>query len=227
MKPVRQHPFWGSLSPFGGLTGAGLLIMATGRLSWALTTAGCVLWVYTLSVLASAFLCSDICKRFFPLGGRPYIFICISSFFGSLYLLLFWLLCPFAALEVFLPLSLAPLYCAGSGILARVVPVSAEEKPGGTSSAVIGEAVSAAAAEAAVLAGLLIVVSVMREPLCFCSLSLPGTYRGMVTLFSFNGKAFFPVRIMASSAGALLLLGYISGLYQYFRSKYAPSEGEL
>ena len=226
MKYVQQHPFWGSLSPLGGLTGIGLLIMASARLAWALTVAGCLLWVYTLSILAYAFLCSDICKKFFPLGGRPLIFTCLSSFFGSLYLLMFWLLCPFAALEVFLPLSLVPLYCAGSGIFTRVLPESLEGEQKGTSSVEIEDVITMTASEAAVLAGLLILISIIREPLGFSSLSLPGTYSGMILLFSFKGENFFPVRIIASSAGALLLLGYFTGLYRYYRSIYAPAEDE-
>jgi len=217
MKSASQHPFWGSLSPLGGLSGIGLLIMASARLSWAITVAGSLLWVYTLSVPVSAFLCSDTCKKFFPRTGRPLVFICLSSFFGCLYLFMFWLLCPFAILEVFLPLSLVPLYCAGSGVFARET---------GGNNRDMADTISASAAEAAVLAGLLIIVSVIREPLGFCSLSLPGTYQGMVTLFSFKGGTFFPVRIIASSAGALLLAGYVSGLYRYYRSIHAPSEGE-
>ena len=224
MKTVQQHPFWGSLSPLGGLAGIGLLIMASARLAWAVTVAGSLLWVYILSVPVSAFLCSDTCKKFFPRCGRPLVFVCLSSFFGCLYLFLFWLLCPFAVLEVFLPLSLVPLYCAGSGVFAREVGLG-EGSPGGNHTD-IADTVSASAAEAAVLAGLIIIISIIREPLGFCSLSLPGTYRGMVMLFSFKGGTFFPVRIIASSAGALLLAGYISGLYRYYRSINAPSGGE-
>jgi hypothetical protein len=130
---------------------------------------------------------------------------------------MFWLLCPFAILEVFLPLSLVPLYCAGSGVFTRVL---------GGNYTDITDAVSESAVEAGILAGMVIIISLIREPLGYCSLSLPGTYRGMVTLFSFKGGTFFPVRIIASSAGALLLAGYISGLYRYFRNIYAPSEGE-
>jgi hypothetical protein len=224
MKSARYHPLWGSLSPLGGLSGLGLLIMASARLSWALTVAGSLLWVYILSVPVSAFLCSDTCKNFFPRSGRPLVFVCLSSFFGSLYLFIFWLLCPFAVLEVFLPLSLVPLYCAGSGFFAHETGFQDGSPEGNNRD--IADTISASAAEAAVLAGLLIIISVIREPLGFCSLSLPGSYRGMIMLFSFKEGTFFPVRIITSSSGALLLAGYVSCLYRYFRSVHAPSEAE-
>jgi hypothetical protein len=212
MKTENLHPFWGSLSPLGGLSGAGIIIMASGRLAWAITVSGALLWVYILSVLASVFLSSPVCRKIFPVSGRASVFTCISCFFGSLYLLIFWMLCPLAAMEVLFPLLLAPLFCAGSGIF-RVILSSGEN-----SSVDIFESVSNAASEAAVLSLLVIFISLIREPMAFCSLTLPGTYQGFLTIISFNESLLFPVRIFTGSAGALLLLGYITGLYQNFNN---------
>jgi len=211
MKSELQHPFWGSLTPLGGLSGAGIVIMASGRLAWAVTVSGALLWVYILSVLTSVFLSSPTCRKIFPICGRASIITCISSFFGSLYLLLLWMLCPFAALEVLFPLLLVPLFCAGSEI-PRIIFSSGENNSLDT-----GEAVYQAASEAAVLSLLVIIISLIREPLAFCSLTMPGTYQGIVTLVSFNEGFIFPVRIFTGSAGALLLLGYITGLYNFFK----------
>jgi len=86
--------------------------------------------------------------------------------------------------------------------------------------------VMGAAVESAILSALIIIVSIIREPLGYCTLSLPGSSLGFIDLFSFKGNGFFPVRIFASSAGTVLLLGYILCLYRYFRSVHAPMEGD-
>jgi hypothetical protein len=205
-----QHSFWGSLSPLGGLTGAGLLIMASARLSWAVTAALGLFWVYGLTAFSFSFLSITIGRKIFPEKGRGYIFTCLASFWGSIYLLMFWLLCPFAALEVFLPLLLIPLFCASSGIFEKI----AVEKD----NADIFDHVSDAASQAAVLAAILIVFSLIREPLAYSSLSFPGTSRGMITIMYFREGSFFPIGIFAPSAGALLLLGYFICLFQYCKS---------
>jgi len=205
-----QHSFWGSFSPLGGLTGVGLLIMASARFSWAVTITGSLFWVYGLTAISYSFL-SSVKVKIFPQEGRALIFTCMASFFGSLYLFLFWLLCPFAALEVFIPLLLVPLFCASSNLFRQIAYMPENSHYD------VFDHMAEAVSQAAVLAGLLLLFSFIRELLAYCSLSFPGTYRGMVTVISYNAGSFFPVRIFSSSAGALLLLGYFICLYQYGR----------
>jgi len=218
MSASRQHSFWGSLSPLGGLTGAGLLIMASSRLSWAITVAGSLFWVYGLTTLIFvSFLSSNKIKnKFFPVAGRVTLFTCIAAFFGSLYLLLFWLLCPFAALENFLLILLVPLFCSGSGIIEKILT-----QPEKHQSDVL-ENVTDAISQAATLAGLIVAFSILREPLAYCSLSLPGSFAGMVTIMYFKAGTFLPIGILSSSSGALLLLGFIISLYQQNKTKLFP-----
>jgi len=210
----RQHSFWGSLSPLGGLTGAGLLIMASARLSWAVTVSICLFWVYGLTTLTFIALLSAIGKKFFPVSGRIYLYTCLAAFFGSLYLFIFWLLCPFAAFETFTLIMLVPLFYAGSGFILEQVNSHNEKYQYD-----IIEYVSNSVSQAASLAGLIIAFSILREPLAYCSLSFPGTAHGMITIMYFKAGSFFPISIIASSAGALLLLGFIICLYQYYKSK--------
>jgi hypothetical protein len=215
----RQHSFWGSLSPLGGLSGAGLLVMASARLSWAVIIAGSLFWVYGLTASVFAFLCSEVNPKIFPEEGRGYVFTCIASFFGSIYLLLLWLLCPLAAFEMFFLLLIVPLFCASSGVFEQIAA------PHENIHNDIIDDVSDAVSPAAVLAGLIIVFSIVREPLSYCSLSLPGTSGGLVTIMYFKSNSFFPIGIFAASAGAFLLLGYIICLYQY--GKNAVTGGYL
>jgi len=207
-----QHSFWGSLSPLGGLTGAGILIMASARLSWAVTVALGLFWVYGLTAGTFTFFMSETGKKIFPKGGRVHIYTCLSAFYGSLYLFMFWLLCPFAALEVFLVLLLVPIYCAGSGVVQQMQPISHNPH------ADIFDNVSDSISQAISLAGLLLVFSIIREPLSYCSLSFPGTYQGMIIIVYFKAGAFFPIGIFAASSGALLLLGYFICMYQYWKN---------
>jgi len=218
MSTSRQHSFWGSLSPLGGLTGAGLLIMASTRLSWAITVSLGLIWVYGLTALSFAFLTSATCRKFFPNGGRYPLFTCLASLFGSVYLLLFWLLCPFAAFEVFLPLLLIPLFCTESGIFERII------SPQENSRLDIFDHVSESVSQAAVLSGIIIAFSILREPLSYCCLSFPGTSHGMITIMYFASGPFFPIGVFAPSAGALLLLGYFICLYQYCKNAFFPGE---
>jgi hypothetical protein len=213
MSQRNQHSFWGSHSPLGGLAGAGLLIMASGRLSWAITVAGSLFWVYGLSALTFALLESAGKKKILPVNGRGAFFICLTAFFGSLYLLLFWLLCPFAAIEVFILLLLVPLFCANPEFVKLMQSMTE-----GTYIDIF-ENVSEALSQAASLAGLIIMFSIIREPLSYCTLTFPGTYLGMVTIMYFKAGAFFPMGIFAASAGALLLLGYFICMYQYWKGK--------
>jgi len=216
MSTYRQSYFWDDDSPLGNLTGLSLLIMGSGRLSWAVTITGSLIWVYGLTAFTYSILSKNINKNVFPNTGRSSLLTVIASLWGSTYLLLFWLLSPFAALEIFLPLMLVPLFCASSGIGKQIT--NSNEDPQYD----IYDNISEAIFHAFILSALLIIFSFIREPLSYCSLSFPGSYRGMIMIFQFNDSEFFPVRLFVSSAGALILLGFITGLYQYSKNMVFP-----
>jgi len=225
MSLARQHSFWGSSSPLGGLAGAGLLVIASARMSWAITVAGSLFWVYGLSSFSYAFLSSGAFKKFFPSAGQKILYTCLASFWGSLYLVMFWLLCPFAAFEVLIPLLLVPLFCSGTGgaVLIEFSEENHNLQPNAKSIDIF-DCASEAVAQAVTLSGLLIAFSIIREPLSYCSLSFPGTYSGMITIMYFKAGSFFPIGIFASSSGALLLLGYFICLYQYCKNAFFPGD---
>jgi len=210
MNLSKQYSFWGSLSPLGGLTGAGLLIMASARLSWAIMLAGSLFWVYGLTSLTFTLLYTSLGNKFFPIKSRTALLTSIAFFFGSIYLFLFWLLSPFAAMEAFMVLLLVPVFCAGSGIGLSLTESAHPD---------IFDSVSEAVSQAATLAGLIIVFSVIREPFSYCSLSFPGSLSGLITIMYFNSGSFVPIGIFAPSAGALLILGYVVCMYQYSKGK--------
>jgi len=209
MSISQENYFWSSLSPLGGLTGAGLLIMASSRLSWAIILTGSLIWVYGLTSFTFSFLSKKISAGYFPKTGRTALYTCFASFWGSIYLFLFWLLCPFAALEVFFLLMLVPLLYVSSEVMEKAHSLSDD------SLLDTYEYVSQSVYRAIILAVLLIIFSIIREPLAYCSLSFPGTYKGMILIFKFNENSILPVNLLISSSGALILLGYFIYLYQY------------
>ncbi|MCL2184234.1 MAG: hypothetical protein FWB86_00035 [Treponema sp.] len=218
MSISRHHSFWGSLSPLGGLMGISLLVMASARLSWAITIAGCLFWVYGLTAFSFAFLLS-VGKKIIPEKGRSAIYSCLAAFFGSVYLFLFWLLCPFAALETFMLMLLVPLFCAQTGFADDGTADQTSANKNSKVNIDVFDSVSDSVSGAASLAVLIIAFSILREPLSYCLLSFPGTAQGMVTIMYFKSNSFFPIGVFASSAGALLLLGYCICLYQYGKGK--------
>jgi hypothetical protein len=212
----RQSYFWDSLSPLGGLTAMGLLIMASARLSYAITVTGCLIWVYGLTAFTYSILLNTVPDKFFPKNGKTILYTFFASFWSSIYIFLFWFLCPFATLEVFFIMMLVPLFCASSGVFEKL---SSSSK---NFSEDIVDFVTESVSHVFVLSGLLIAFSVFREPLAYCSLSLPGSYRGMIRIIHFNENSFLPVRLLISSSGALILLAYFTGLYQYSKNNIFP-----
>jgi hypothetical protein len=79
--------------------------------------------------------------------------------------------------------------------------------------------------EALVLGGLIIALALIREPWGFGSFSVPGGQQGITELFSFVGSRFFPVQVISSSSGGLLLLGYALALFRRLQHQHGESDG--
>jgi hypothetical protein len=190
-----------NISPVGVLPGCGLLIISSGRLSHAITAVGALVWVYgltTLVIYAAA--------RIFPRHGGTTLVSFLASFMAGCYLFTLWLLSPLCALESFFAVSLVPVFYMASGASKRFNALSAEDS------------FFSSFFEALSLGVLLLAFALIREPLGFMSLSLPGGAQGSVMLFFFDAESFLPIRLIASSGGALLLLGYFWGLYKSMNS---------
>ena len=204
----RLHTLWsapskdGDTSTVAWFSGGALLIMASDRLAHAIIALVALVWVYCLSILAV-----HAGARIFPRQGRAALLVLLVSFIASVFIFLLWLLFPLCALKMFFIISLIPVICLGSGIFERVDSLSLVEKT------------FASFSEAMMLGILLIIFSFIREPIGFLSLSLPGTAQGLFLLFSFESESFLPIHLVASSSGALLLLGYFFGLYRILKEE--------
>jgi len=205
---MQYRIFHSDAAPLICFSGAALLIMASDRLAHAITVAGALVWVYGLSSLAL-----HAGARIFPQRGRTILLAFLASFFAGAYLLLIWMISPLCAMESFFVISFIPLFCMVSGVLKRFETF------------VLEDAFVESCSEALILGMLIAILALIREPFGFLSLSLPGGAQGTILLFSFKTESFLPIRLIASSAGALLLLGYFLGLYRYFRTQYGIREG--
>jgi putative effector of murein hydrolase LrgA (UPF0299 family) len=86
------------------------------------------------------------------------------------------------------------------------------------------DALARALLEALVLGALLVALALIREPWGLGSLSIPGGIFGIIVLFSYNTGGIVPLRIISSSTGAFLLLGYGVALFRFCRTRIAGSE---
>ncbi|MDR0568245.1 MAG: hypothetical protein LBG87_03465 [Spirochaetaceae bacterium] len=206
-------------TPLTTLAGAGIIIMASSRLSFGLTVSAALLWVYN-TVAAAVFFA----QPFYPKTGKKMTAILLSSFLGSAFLLILWLYSPLLAIETSYLIILIPCYCVGSPLFAQFSSIKQTDKQTGAQARQTGGAdmktalqkvLMQASREAGSLGILITAFALIREPLGFMSLSLPGGPQGIIELFpGFEGDAFLPIAAASGSAGAFLLLGYGAALFR-------------
>ena len=199
----ESHLFWGSHSPLSLLTGAGLIVLSSARLAFALICTGTIIWVYGLTALV--YSCS---RPILPNRGKNIVLLFLSTFLCGIFMFLVGLLNPLLVMGTGFFLILVPPCCLGSGFF----EASESEYP--------VEVISRALFEAGVLGGIILAFALIREPLGMGTLSFPGGAQGIIEFFG-AGEAgtFAPVRILSMSAGGLLLLGYGIAVFRYFREK--------
>jgi hypothetical protein len=203
----NRHLFWGSQAPLSSLAGAGLIILASSRLAFGIICAGALIWVYGFTSLI--YFSS---QKIMPQRGKPVILLFLSAFVCGIYILCMSFVNPLMIMGTCFFLFLVPPCCMGSGIFKRLDGLTT------------AEAFSRSLLEALVLGGIIIAMSLIREPLGMGSISFPGGVQGIVEFSGGEYEGFFPVRIFAVSAGGLLILGYGVSLFRYFRGFHTTRE---
>jgi len=198
----QHHVFWGKNSPLTTLGGAAILVIASGRISFALICSFSLIWVYVFTMLAV-----KLGGNFFPSLGRNAVLLFISSLSAGIFLILLWIFDPLLALESCFFIFLVPAIFTASGLCDSMAQYD------------ILEALSQALVEALILGVLVLGISLIREPLGFGSISVPG-----LGLIRFIGEE--PIRFFQVSAGAFIIMGYGNAIYRYFRNRYANMEEE-
>jgi hypothetical protein len=183
------------------MSGIALFIIAGSRFSYAIVAAGEIIWVSIIS----AFM------NISPHGLRSktkirMLNVLISSFSGSLYLFLLYLLNPLLAMESCLICMLVPVFYVGSNFCISLENSSVDE--------IFQESLF----ELMALGGLTLVFSLVREPLGFATLTVPDGKRGIMELFNTEGLYPYPIQLISSSTGALFLLAYIMIMLRYINA---------
>jgi Na+-translocating ferredoxin:NAD+ oxidoreductase RnfE subunit len=205
---LTSHLFWGSHSPLSALGGTALIVMASSRLAFALVCAGALVWVFGLS----AFIYSCTCSMM-PSKGRTVILLFLTATLCGLFNILIGILNPLLIMETGFFLFFVPVWCMGSNFF------EAAESSDSV------EVLSRAVLEALTMGGLVIAVSLVREPLGLGTISIPGSVYGIREIFGGKVKEIFiPLRILSVSSGGLLLLGYGIALYRFFKNKSGISQ---
>jgi hypothetical protein len=209
MSHLKQtHIFWGAHAPLSSLTGGALLIIGSVRTAYAIISLCSLVWVYGLTIfIASA------AKPILPRGGKSLLFVFLSSLLGGLFLLVMFFLNPILAGETAILVLLTQITCIGSGLCQRLDFLDP------------AEALGRAFLEALILGLLIIAFALIREPAGFGSLSIPGGIRGFITLFNGEGR-FFPLQVISSSSGALILLGYGLAVFHWYKNHYSHPEDD-
>jgi len=205
---VRGRVLRDARLPLAWLSGGALMVVASDRLAHALVVAVALVWIRCLSAVAIA-----AAGRFLPECGRTAVLALVATFAAALFLFLLWLAFPLAALQVFFAVSLVPMFCAVSGLPEAAAGVG----PLGVLRPAAGHALRAGAPVAA--------LALVREPVGFGSLSLPGGAGGLVLFHPFGADSplFAPV---SGAFGALVLLGYGLWMYRHLRSRGERGEGD-
>jgi hypothetical protein len=120
----------------------------------------------------------------------------LFAFLGSVFYLFLFLINPFLAEELSLLIALVPVLCYSSGICRRCEADA------------LDDALYTAIYETLILGVFIIAFSLVREPLGYGSLSVPGTDYAIYELFNIDTIYPLPIQVVSSAAGALLLLGY-------------------
>jgi hypothetical protein len=145
-----------------------------------------------LGAFANTFLCRLVSKT-----RRMMLNVMIASFAGSLFYLFLYLLNPLLAIETTLICALSPVFFMSSSF--HAVP---RNQPA-------GELFQKAVSELLLLGTVTLAFSLIREPLGFATLSIPGGGRGIIELFNSGIYTPYTVQLVSNSMGALFLLAYI------------------
>jgi Na+-transporting NADH:ubiquinone oxidoreductase subunit NqrD len=141
---------------------------------------------------------------YFTGGGRDAALLFISSLASSIFLVLLWIFDPLLALESSFFVFIVPVVFMAGGLYSRVI---SHDLP---------EILSQALAEALILGLVILGMALIREPLGFGSLSIPG-----MDVIRFIREE--PVGFFQTASGALIILGYGIAVYRHFRNRHTNS----
>jgi Na+-transporting NADH:ubiquinone oxidoreductase subunit NqrD len=195
--------------PLTTLSAAALLVVASSRLAFAIIAMIDVTVVYLFTALISEILRRvRIFKQspheiwLLPKKNQKIFCLFLSNFIGCIFFFVLYCISPLLALEtIFITLFVTMfVYLEEAGEKYSDMPLLHIVKKCFTDSAFLG-----------ILA---IFIALIREPIGYATLSLPGGNSGIIELFNKDGSFPFTVEIISLSSGAFLLIGFIMTMFR-------------
>ncbi|MCX7655831.1 MAG: hypothetical protein N2Z76_04840 [Treponemataceae bacterium] len=201
---LDMHPFWGYTSPLYTLWAVGFLVFSSSSLAYSIIAFIDILGVFLISSVA--ILCFRYVGKIEERTSGHIFIVMVPAFVQYVFLLALSFISPVLYVETFFFLLIVPFLFLASGV------------PGGDFSApqrVVGQSIIKA-----LIVGMVgLVLSCIREPFGHGSLTIPTRY-GAVNFLSSEQAASIAIQLLASTAGFLILFGYVVALYRFFRRVY-------
>lgn len=208
MTHIDKHPFWGNNSPLSNLSFVPFIVCASMRFSIALVSTAALLWTYLLTDF-SLFIAKALVPRTF----KSIIPVFLSSFWTLVFALLLSMFSPPLFYELLLPLALVPVVFMISGLDSHIETDSFKD------------AMDKAVLYALILGAIVILLSLIREPFGFGSLSLP-TREGITEFLTSDIASDWAIQSFAATSGGLIFLGLAAGFYRIFKEMYLHYRSE-
>ena len=184
----NSNLIWGTNSPLMALTSLALIVIASGRLSFALITLFLLVCIYAFSLSVI-----QLAKSYIPVKFKTAIVIMIAVFAASISYFFLSLINPVSGLMFNFMVFLIPLSFLSSNIVKRVEKFMP------------GESILQGVKEALALGIILVAISLIREPLGYGTLSFP-FQENMVNLFPDGTRERLTLRGFTISAGVFFLI---------------------
>jgi hypothetical protein len=191
------------------LSAAALLVVASSRLAFALIAVLDLAVVYLFTALISETL-----KRvrlfkhsgheiwLLPKRNQKMVCLFLSNFVGCIFFFALYCASPLLAMETIFITLFVPIF------------VYIEEAGEKYSDMPLFRIVRNSFKDSVFLGILAIFIALIREPIGYATLSLPGGNGGIIELFNKNNSFPYTVEIISLSSGAFLLIGFIMTMFR-------------
>jgi hypothetical protein len=195
--------------PLTALSAVALLVVASSRLAFAIIAAINLVVVHLLTVLiaeplkrARLYKQSEHEIWLFPRKNRKCVYLFLVNFVGCLFFFAYYCIAPLLAQETIFITLFVPMFAYSEAIGEKY------------SNFPLSHAIKSCFFESLYLGILTAVIALIREPLGYATLSLPGGNGGIIELFNKEGAFPFAIEIISLSSGAFLLIGFIMVVFR-------------
>jgi hypothetical protein len=190
--------------PLTMLSATALLIIASSRLAFAIIALINLVVVCLLTAMISEslkrvrlFKQSGYEIRLFPKKNQNLVYLFLANFTGCVFFFVYYCISPLLAIETIFITLFVPIFAYLEKIGEKYSDLS------------LFRVAKSCFFESACLGFLVVIIALIREPLGYATLSLPGGTGGIIELFNNDNSFPFTIEIISLSSGAFLFVGFI------------------